>query len=67
MPAIVTSTEEERPAAESSAYATRKRFITRPSLRARPVNAPNVPVRPQHKPTSQRRRSDGATKQSPET
>jgi hypothetical protein len=66
MPAIVTSTEEERPAAEISAYATRKRFITRPSLRSRPVDAQKVPVRPQHKPTSQRRRGHGATEQSPE-
>jgi hypothetical protein len=66
MPAIVTSTEEERPAAEISAYATRKRFITRPSLRSRQVDAPKVPVRRQHKPTRQRRRSHGATEQSPE-
>jgi hypothetical protein len=69
MPAIVISTEVERPAAEVFAYATdpsNKRSITRPSLRSRPVDAQNVPVRPQHKPTCQRRGSHGATERSPE-
>src|SRR4029450_11719585 len=41
--------------------------ITRPSLRSWPVDAQNVPVRPQHKPTCQRRRSHGASERSPES
>jgi hypothetical protein len=59
MPAIVISTEVERPGAEVFAYA-------RPSLTSWPVDAQKVPVRPQHKPTCQRRGSHGATEQSPE-
>jgi hypothetical protein len=69
MPAIVIGTEVERPAAEVFAYATdlsSKRSITRPSLTSWPVDAQNVPVRPQHKPTCQRRGSQGATERSPE-
>jgi len=69
MPAIVIGTEVERPAAEVFAYATdlsSERSITRPSLRSRWVDAQNVPVRPQHKPTCQRRGSHGATERSPE-
>jgi hypothetical protein len=69
MPAIVIGTKDERPAAEIFAYATdpsSKRSITRPSLSSWPVDAQNVPVRPQHKPTCQRRRSHSATERSPE-
>jgi MFS family permease len=70
MPAIVVDTEVEPPAAEVFAYATdpsSKRSITRPSLSSRPVDAQNVPVRLQHKPTCQRRRSHGASERSPES
>ena len=52
MPAIVIGTEVERPAAEVFAFATdlsSERSIARPSLRSWPVDAQNVPVRPQHK------------------
>jgi hypothetical protein len=52
MPAIVIGTEVERPPAEVFACATdlsSERSITLPSLRSRPVDAQNVPVRPQHK------------------
>jgi hypothetical protein len=69
MPAIVIGTEVERPAAEVFACATdlpSKRSITWPSLRSWHVDAQNVPVRPQHKPTCQRRGSHGATERSPE-
>jgi hypothetical protein len=69
MPATVIDTEVEPPAAEVFAYATdpsSKRSITRPSLSSRPVDAQNVPVRLQHKPTCQRRRSHGASERSPE-
>jgi hypothetical protein len=69
MPAIVIGTKDKRPAAEVFAYATdpsSKPSRTRPSLRARPVNAQNVLVRPQHKPTRRRRRSHRATERSPE-
>jgi hypothetical protein len=69
MPAIVIGREVERPAAEVFACATdlsSERSITRPSLRSRPVDAQNVPVGPQHKPTCQRGGSQGATERSPE-
>ena len=72
MPAIDISTKVERQAAEVFvvfAYATdpsSKRSIARTSLTSRPVDAQNVPVRPQHKPTCQRRRSHRATERSPE-
>lgn len=69
MPAIVIGTKDNRPAAEIFAYATdpsSKRSITRPSPSSRPVDAQNVPVRPLHKPTCQRRRSHGASERSPE-
>ena len=70
MPAIVIGTEVERPAAEVFGCATdpsSERSITRPSLRSWSVDAQNVPVRPQHKPTCQRRRSHRATERSPES
>jgi hypothetical protein len=57
------------PAIDIFAYATdpsSKRSITLTSLTSRPVDAQNVPVRPQHKPTCQRRRSHRATERSPE-
>jgi hypothetical protein len=69
MPAIVLGKKVERPAAEVFAYATdpsSERSITRPSVSSRPVDAQNVPVRPQHKPTGQRRRGHRATERSPE-
>ena len=61
MPEIVIGTEDERPASEVFAYAaeaSRKRSLSRPSLRSRPVDAQNVLVRLLHEPTRQRR---GAT------
>jgi hypothetical protein len=69
MPAIAISKEDELPAAEIFAYATdpsSKRSITRPSLTSRLVDAYNVPIRPQHKPTLQGRTSHGATERRPE-
>jgi hypothetical protein len=65
MPAIVIGTEDKPKICADATDPSRKRSITRPSLSSLQVDAPKVPVRPQHKPTRQGRRSHGATRTKP--